>query len=76
MVGEREVLFETDTFIAYGELLKDPPYNEGKYHVWIYPKNHMGWDDEKLKDIIKNLKDFGKWGTYKKLKKELKEEES
>jgi len=73
-IGEREKLFETDLYEAYGELVTEglqPP----KYHVWIYYKrSHLiGLEEPQIKEIIQNLKDFGKWDKFKKLKKELNE---
>lgn len=70
-IGDRDTLLENDKFIMYGELVRDPPH-EPKYHIWVYSKNRAsGFSDEELTEIIKNLKDYGKWGEYKKLKKEL-----
>lgn len=70
MVGEEEILFETDTFVMKGFLLQEPPQSP-RYHVWIYGKNNFGIEGERLEEIIENLKDFGKWKKFKELKKDL-----
>jgi hypothetical protein len=67
-------LFETDTYKAEGVIDEGKGISNKKYHVWFYSKLPSGdLTEEQIKEIVENLKDFGKWKKFKKLKQELEE---
>jgi hypothetical protein len=71
-----EKLFETESYTAEGIVEENKGISSTKYHIWIYAKSpSRDLTEDQIKEIVANLKDFGKWKKFKKLKQELEGKE-
>lgn len=66
------IIYSDDSIIIKGNF----PTKE-KITLVIEPKDTTNsFSDDKINSVVNNLRDYGKWSTYKILKLELKEDES